>query len=63
MGVLGAASPASVTTVMTLAVMPTTFFFLCASIIGEWSSNHCADLASASMRLVASKSLNDTTDS
>ena len=62
-GVAGAESPDSITTVMTRPVMPLTFAFLCRSRIGEWSSNHCASFAIASIRFVATGSRNETTDS
>ena len=57
MGVLGDASPASPATFTTLYVMPTTSFFLWASMNGMWSSNHCALSMRTFMRSLASKSL------
>ncbi len=62
-GVAGDVSPDSITTVITRPVMPLTSAFLWRSKIGERSSNHCASLAIASMRFVATASRNETTDS
>src|SRR5690606_2398939 len=58
----GETSPTPTTTVITFAEIPTTFFFLCSSIIGELSSNHCACLLIASILFVASRSLIETSD-
>ena len=60
-GVVGAESPDSTMTVMAFAEIPLTSFFLCSGRIGELSSNHCASLAIASIRRVATGSLNETT--
>src|SRR5688572_3041860 len=62
-GVAGEASPVSDTTMMALPVIPVTSAFLCSGMIGELSSNHCAYPAIAPMRLVASTSRTETTDS
>src|ERR1035437_2152339 len=62
-GVVGAASPVSITAVITFAEIPFTFFFLCSGMRGELSSNHCACPPIAAMRLLASISFTETVDS
>ena len=52
-GVDGEESPDSITTLITLAEIPVTSFFLCSLWMGEWSSNHWALPPMVAMRLVA----------
>ena len=63
LGMAGALSPAASTACTTRALMPTTFSFLKALVMGELSSNHWACPLSVRMRLVASTSFSSTSAS